>query len=377
MRVTACEFVWLRVPFRAPFKHAAAERTASDSVLIVLQDEAGYQGFGEVLARSYVTGETTEEVFAAGPALADVCIGRRFGTQQELVGYLTVQLESGGWQPALLGGFEAALINLFEQTVTWDFASMLGRRRTTPPGSCFTIGFEATVRELRHRAMMARVSAATVVKVKVGGADDARRLGVLSEHLGKTVPLRLDANGSLSLEQAVALLAECRGLPIQSLEQPFDAREPDLADKLRALHAQTAVPLVADESVCTPADAATWVAYGGYQVFNVRVGKCGGLLACARIMQAARAAGVCLVAGSMVGESGVLTHASEVLLAHSDDLPYVEGLGQNRSLLVCDPVEVVSSGRSADGAGRRPVTVFRLRDDARKRFLVARQRIDG
>ena len=96
MRVTACEFVWLRVPFRAPFKHAAAERTASDSVLIVLQDEAGYQGFGEVLARSYVTGETTEEVFAAGPALADVCIGRRFGTQQELVGYLTVQLESGG-----------------------------------------------------------------------------------------------------------------------------------------------------------------------------------------------------------------------------------------------------------------------------------------
>src|SRR3989442_1101584 len=270
MRVTACEFVWLRVPFRAPFKHAAAERTASDSVLIVLQDEAGYQGFGEALARSYVTGETTEEVFAAGPALAAVCIGRRFGTQQELVGYL-----------------------------------------------------------------------------------------------------------SLSLEQAVALLAECRGLPIQSLEQPFDAREPDLADKLRALHAQTAVPLVADESVCTPADAATWVAYGGYQVFNVRVGKCGGLLACARIMQAARAAGVCLVAGSMVGESGVLTHASEVLLAHSDDLPYVEGLGQNRSLLVCDPVEVVSSGRSADGAGRRPVTVFRLRDDARKRFLVARQRIDG
>jgi len=69
-------------------------------------------------------------------------------------------------------------------------------------------------------------------------------------------------------------------------------------------------------------------ALGGYQYFNIRVGKSGGLLASRQIMGVARGNGIGLVGGSMVGESAVLRHGSELLLRHTDDLPYVEGLAR-------------------------------------------------
>jgi len=370
MRVTGCELLRLRLPFRSAFRHAAAERSASDTILVVLEDGEGHRGFGEILARSYVTGETNDEIFATGaPELGAVVVGLRFDNQAALLSFLLAELESQRWQPALFGGFEAALINLLEQNGRWDPSEILGPRRTSAPGNCFTIGLgEASEENVRRRAREARLSGATVVKVKVGEENDIARLHGLNQCWRGAMPLRLDANGMLSPDGARALLGECAALPIQSLEQPYAAGDSELTAKLRDLYAQTGVPLVADESVCRLDEARRWATSGGYQAFNVRVGKCGGLLASSRIMNVARTSGIRLLGGSMVGESAVLRHASELLLLHSEDLPYVEGLRQNRSLLAFEPVEVVAYGETA---------VFHLREESRGSCCVARKRIDS
>ena len=338
-------------------------------ILVVLEDDGGRRGFGEILARSYVTGETNEEIFAVGaPELGALVVGQRFERQAALLAFLRAELEGERWQPALFGRFEAALINLFEQSVPWDLTKILGPRRKVAPGNCFTIGLEPSEDRYRQRAREARLAGATVVKVKVGGEDDAGRLRVLNECWKGAMPLRLDANGGLTVEQAGALLDACSALPIESLEQPLAATDPDLPAKLRHLYGRTTVPLVADESVCRLSDARRWAGTGAYQFFNIRVGKCGGLLACSMIMGVARSSGIRLVGGSMVGESAVLRHASELLLLHSDDLPYVEGLRQNRSLLAFEPVEVVVHGET---------TVFRLREEAWEQCFVGCRRIDS
>ncbi|TMC55062.1 MAG: hypothetical protein E6J20_01060 [Chloroflexi bacterium] len=376
--MTGCEILRLRLPFRSAFRHAAAERDASDTVLVVLEDESGHRGFGEILARRYVTGESSEAIFATGaPQLGAGVVGREFETQEALVAFLLDQLAAEQWPPALFGGFEAALINLFEQAAMWDMSAVLGPRRVSQPGNCFTIGLEAS-EQLRLRAREARLAGATVVKVKVGGEhgeDDVARLRLLNECWKGTMPLRLDANGSLSVDEASALLAGCAALPLESLEQPFPAEEPDLADKLREVHTRSGVPLVADESVCRLSDARRWAGVGAYQYFNVRVGKCGGLLGSSQIMATARASGIRLVGGSMVGESAVLRHGSELLLGHTDDLPYVEGLAQNRALLACEPVNVVYNEAFTNGSRHGPTAVFSENEEARHRFLVGFRRV--
>jgi L-alanine-DL-glutamate epimerase-like enolase superfamily enzyme len=378
MRVTSCEILRLQLPFRSAFRHAAAERSASDTILVVLEDETGHRGFGEILARSYVTGETNEEIFTAGaPELGAEVVGQRFESQAGLVAFLLAQLQSERWQPALFGGFEAALINLQEQSVRWDFAAILGPRRKSVPGRCFTIGLEVSEESIRRCARQARLVGATVTKVKVGGKDDGARLHLLNECWRGSMPLRLDGNGALSVDGARALLEACTTLPLQSFEQPFSAGDPDLTGKLRDLYAGAAVPLVADESVCRLSDARRWAGSGAYHVFNIRVGKCGGLLASSKIMDLARAHAIGLVGGSMVGESAVLRHVSGRLLLHNEDLPYVEGLEQNRALLACEPAEVISGELSGNGATRGSETTFRLREEVRDRFLVACRRIDS
>ena len=378
MRVTGGEILRLRLPFRSAFRHAAAERSASDTILVILEDDAGHRGFGEILARTYVTGESNDTIFAVGaPELGGLMIGQTFETQAALVAFLLAQLASERWQPALFGGFEAALINLFEQGAPWDVSEVLGPRRMSASGSCFTIGLEASEDQLRQRAREARLARATVVKVKVNGQGDPGRLRVLNECWKSTMPLRLDANGSLSAHEARALLQACAALPIVSLEQPLAPEDPDLTARLRELYAGTGVPLVADESLCRLADAQRWAESGAYQIFNIRVGKCGGLLASSKIMGVARARAIGLVGGSMVGESAVLRHASQLLLLHSEDLPYVEGLEQNRSLLTFDPVEVACHESSGNGASREQTAVFHLREEARGSFLVASRRLDS
>ncbi|MFQ5705423.1 MAG: mandelate racemase/muconate lactonizing enzyme family protein [Gemmatimonadales bacterium] len=345
MQITKCEFLRFALPFRASFKHAAAERSCSDTILVCLHDESGNRGFGEILAREYVTGETNDEIFQeSGPVLAASLIGQRFEGQDEVVDFLREEFATDTWGPALFGGIELALINLFEQRADFSYPDILGEPRRTTPGKCVTIGFEASLVDLKKLAFQAVLSGASAVKLKVGGSGDCARVHRLCQHLRDKIPMRLDANGSFTWDTACRFLRECADTAISSLEQPFAADAPELDAMLRSLYGECGVPLVADESLCRVKDAERWAESGAYQIFNVRVGKCGGLLGVVAIMDIARQSGIGLVAGTMVGESGVLNRGSELLLAHSEDLDYVEGLGQNKRLLEVDPVTLSDEG---------------------------------
>jgi L-alanine-DL-glutamate epimerase-like enolase superfamily enzyme len=177
-----------------------------------------------------------------------------------------------------------------------------------------------------------------VVKLKVAGSEGSARVKDLREWLGSGIALRLDANGAMNFADASALLAACKDCKIESFEEPLDSTSPQLADELLQLHEISGVPLVADESVCTLADLESWATSGGYQVINVRIGKCGGINGAAAMLKAAKAAGFDVVAGTMVGETPVLLRASAKMLEYWNDLDYVEGIDQSRQLLGAEPI---------------------------------------
>ena len=106
----------------------------------------------------------------------------------------------------------------------------------------------------------------------------------------KQVTLRVDANAGWSLADANEGRADTRALPcVSALEQPL----PDSADAdLPYLAEQTGLDLIADESLLTVEDAERLIAGGGVRVFNVRIGKNGGLLPALRIARMALAAGL-------------------------------------------------------------------------------------
>jgi muconate cycloisomerase len=140
------------------------------------------------------------------------------------------------------------------------------------------------------------------------------------------VRLRVDANGAWGVEEALERIAGLAGLGVESVEQPVPATGDDagLADLLEV--ARHAGPLViADESLCTPAQGRALAESGVRVGFNLRLSKCGGFARTLELLRAARAAGLPAQLGCQVGELGVLSAAGRHFAAACPDLLHLEG----------------------------------------------------
>jgi L-alanine-DL-glutamate epimerase-like enolase superfamily enzyme len=187
---------------------------------------------------------------------------------------------------------------------------LLGLSDEIPPTD-FTIGIDepSVVAERAGRA--ARFPA---LKIKVGGEADLETLrAVRAVYDG---PIRADANTGWSLDGAIEILPQLVDLGVELIEQPFPARR---LDDLRRLQEVSALPIVADESAVTIDDLDGLV--GVVAGVNVKLAKCGGVGAAARMLARARELGFRTFLGCMEETSvGIAASAAVASLADWVDL---------------------------------------------------------
>jgi L-alanine-DL-glutamate epimerase-like enolase superfamily enzyme len=90
--------------------------------------------------------------------------------------------------------------------------------------------------------------------------------------LGPRARLRIDANGAWAPQQALERLAAMEPFGLELAEQPAGDLE-----ELAVVHAQTAIPIAADESVASVAEAERAVELGACQLTTVKLAKTGGI----------------------------------------------------------------------------------------------------
>lgn len=328
MKLVAATVYALRIPFVEAFRHSLQERRWSDSVVVRVRDEDGTEGFGEGIARPYVTGETPETmvqhlrqdlwpevVRRELPELADA------GALRAVDAFIPDKHTPGVVaNHASRAALELAILDCALRRQRTSVAQVLTPCRTKVVYSgIITAGsLEGT---LQHARQMKLVGF-THIKVKVGFDDDADRIRALREVLGPSVSLRLDANGAWTVEQALRALDTLAAFDIASVEQPLP-RGP--IAELRRLKAGTPVPIMVDESLVTVDDAEALIAERAVDYFNLRVSKCGGLARSLEIAARAATAGVRLQVGAQVGETAILSAAGRHLAAALPDVAFVEG----------------------------------------------------
>ena len=64
MKIADLEIRKLEIPFKVSFKHASAERSATESILVTAVSDCGQTGYGEGCPRSYVTDESIDSAIA-------------------------------------------------------------------------------------------------------------------------------------------------------------------------------------------------------------------------------------------------------------------------------------------------------------------------
>lgn len=329
--IRAIDILPLRIPFQHAFTHSTMSRAESDAIVVRVHGADGVTGYGESLPRPYVTGEDVGAVVAAlRDDLGPRALGLPFDSGPAAVPQIDEFLTE--WKrdrPTSVGivAWNATACVLELALLDWAFKgagqSVMAwlppaRANVTYTGVIDASDPDAAAQTAR-RFVQAGISS---VKVKVGVDDDAVRLRAVREAVGDDVEIRVDANGVWSADTAVAALNALTTYNIVAVEQPVTASD---LDGMRQVREQTSLRVIADESLVTEDNAAALIAASACDVFNIRVSKCGGLIAAARIAQMAAEAGISVQIGAQVGETSLLSAAGRALAAHVPSLEYLEG----------------------------------------------------
>ena len=329
--IETLEILPLRIPFTQAFVHSKTSRSTSDSVIVRLQGSDGLTGYGEALPRSYVTGEDVASVVEVlrsklGPEVIKLNLGSGTGALDQIKSFIE------GWskaQPsssdvvawnATLCAVELALLDWTFKRSGESISSWLAPARDHV---VYTGVIDATDPETAgataERYAQAKFGA---LKVKVGIDDDLQRLEAVRKSAGDQIEIRVDANGAWNASEAISALKQLKAFDIKAVEQPVPAS--DLEGMLR-VRQETGITIIADESLVTLRDAANLIREKACDVFNIRVSKCGGLLASKHIAEVGLDAGMKVQVGAQVGETSLLSAAGRHLAAHLPEVEYVEG----------------------------------------------------
>lgn len=87
------------IPMKQKFRHAAAERSTSDPIILEVELAGGLKGYGETHPRTYVTGESHDDILATiRDVFVPILVGARpqnFGEAIELAASLPVRDTTG------------------------------------------------------------------------------------------------------------------------------------------------------------------------------------------------------------------------------------------------------------------------------------------
>lgn len=317
--------IWrLKLAFRYQFKHSLATHGGSENLVVGVTTTEGVVGYGEGIPRVFVTGETmAESLEALTDRLAPRVLGTSLPSPPRLLPALETLLPAVDREasPAACCALEIALLDAAARLENLPLGSLLGPRRRPAVIYSAVLPLASADRMSRYLAMV-KEKALRFVKVKVGGDDDPAMLAAIRRELGEEVDLRVDANGAWTAAEAVARLREMIPYRLSAVEQPVPGKD---VDGMAAVSAAVPLPVIADESLVTEADARELIAAGACRIFNLRLSKHGGFLPTLRLSRLAQAAGLGCQLGCHVGESSLLAAAGRHFALAGPDLAYAEG----------------------------------------------------
>jgi muconate cycloisomerase len=323
MKFTGIEIFHLRIPFRRSYRHALAEHTESQTVLVKVSTDSGTAGWGETIPREYLTGETPEGVRQfINERLWPPVMEREISAFEDVAVALEplVELSQNERKTAAYCAFELALLDAAGKEFRRSAGDALGY--AAPRSVRWTAPIDAVSPEkAARRAFVYRLLGFREFKLKVGRANDVEVVRAVRKIVGNKANIRVDANCAWDAATAIRNTQALAGLNVSSIEQPTPARD---FDALAEVAARSPIPVMADESLCTTRDAEALAERAACQIFNVRLAKCGGLLGSKKIIEIARANKIAWQLGCLVGETPLLGAAEKLFLSRNDGFVHVE-----------------------------------------------------
>jgi len=297
MKITDVRLGKISVPLRVPFKTALRTVESVEDIIVEIHTDTGNVGYGEAPPTGVITGDTTGAIIGAiNDHIKRSIIGMDIENFEELMITLNNCVIKNSSAKAAV---DIALWDLYGQLFKAPLYKLLGGRRKT-----ITTDITVSVNEpeeMVRDSIVAIERGYDTLKVKVGkdSKKDIERLLAIRKAVGKDVNIRIDANQGWKPKEAIHILRDMEdmALNIEFVEQPVLAHD---LEGLKYVKDNINTPVLADESVFSPADALKIMQMGAADLVNIKLMKTGGIYNALKICSVAELYDVECMIGCML-----------------------------------------------------------------------------
>lgn len=339
MKITQATIFPLSIPLVDPIKMAKELIVDAKTVLLCLTDEEGRQGWGEASVAPLMTGETLESLLASVKYLVDKARELEWSDPKYFAKACDAILYGN---PSAKSCLQMALLDLYTQKnsiALWKYLRSLSAGVDLPVFTELPLlrMLGGTLEKEMADAKSFREAGFKHWKIKIGSLsleEDLHRVQVLSDLLEGDV-ISVDANGAMSLDDAVQFCTSKQASKLSFAEQLIDA-DCALADFV-VLKERSPIPIGLDESIHGTDEIEAFMSAKALDGASLKLIKTGGVLAAWKCAQILRRNNLKLNLACKVAETSLAGAATAAIGFAIGDVPW--GFSMSNQYLrfdICD-----------------------------------------
>ena len=316
--ITQTEIYKLRIPLKEPFITSLAKEDMVENVIVVLRTANGITGFGECSPYMPVNGESIDTCFIVGQYFARLLKGK---DALQLEQHLAAMDRLIYGNSSIKSAFDIALHDIIGQSKGVPLYKLYGGKNNKELVTDYTVSLD-NAEKMAVDAVKIKDSGYPAIKVKLGESKkkDVERIRMIRDAVGFDIPLRIDANQGWRVKEAIETLNALDAYGIEHCEEPIAKWN---YMRLRKVKKNSPIPIMADESCGDAHDAERLLKLQACDMFNIKVGKAGGVFNANEIVKLADKADMQMQIGAFT-ESRLAMTASAHLALCSDNIIYCD-----------------------------------------------------
>ncbi|MEO5570748.1 MAG: dipeptide epimerase [Bacteroidia bacterium] len=283
------------IKLKKPFVTSLGKHDFAENIIVVIRTNKGVTGFGECSPFMTINGESMETCFIVGQYIAKVLINKNPLNIERCVAMMDNLIYGNS---SIKSAFDIALYDIASQHAELPLYKFLGGNNDKILITDYTVSIGDS-EKMADDALKIKKAGFPVIKVKLGETKekDVKRIRSIRKVIGKTIPIRIDANQGWNVEAAVEILNALSEFNIQFCEEPIPRWN---FMKLSKVKKKSPIPVMADESCCDHHDAKRLIDIKACELFNIKLGKSSGIFKALKIIRLAEKAKIKMQVGGFL-----------------------------------------------------------------------------
>ena len=313
MKIKSFEIFYNKIELKRTFTTSLGSMPYSKNIFVKVILENGTYGWGESAPHNKINGELIESCLSIAPILTSSLIGKNIFDHDEIYETLERCIYRNS---SIKAAIDIACYDAASKEKNLPLYKYLGGEVNKKLYTDYTVSLDSK-EKMAEEAKSIMDMGLKIIKVKLGrnGKEDVKRIHAIRSVIGDTIKLRLDANQGWEIDEAIQTLKSLEKYKIEYCEAPIDR---ELSYRLNEVKSASPIKIMADESLFNSNDAQMLVDGNHCDMFNIKLGKSGGIREALKIISIAEKNNIEMQIGGFLESKIVFT--ANCHLAYQSDL---------------------------------------------------------